>query len=82
MHCLDIKIKSGYFSVAEDEGLLLQIDRISHCTNQCKYICIYLYKDVQITVAKPVESACRVIYIYTTLIGALCGGQFCSLGKS
>lgn len=33
-------------------------------------------------VAKPVESARGVIHIYTTLIGTLCGGQFCCLGKS
>lgn len=32
--------------------------------------------------ANPTESACRVIYIRTSLIGAVCEGQFCCLGIS
>lgn len=42
MHPLDVKIKGGYFSVAGDQGVLTEINKISHCTNQCKYI-VHIY---------------------------------------
>lgn len=41
MHALDVKIKSGYFSVAEDQGMLPK-DKITHCTiNSNTFIHIY-----------------------------------------
>lgn len=82
MHPLDVKIKSGYFSVAGDEEVLPKVNRISHCTNPCKYICTYLYKEIQIIVGKPAESVCTVIHLVTNLIGVTCEGHFAAQGKA
>ena len=46
------------------------------------YLYIFIQEDSMLSMANPAESACRVIYVRTTLIGAICEGQFCCLGIS